>query len=358
MEIGLYIEDLLREQDEVSVSGLGTFKKVRLAGTFDRSSNIFYPPSYLLSFIERETSDSSLSQYISIKKSLSISSVEELIKKLVSGIVELLNSSDSVEILHIGVLHKKNGKLTLIAADDFGTTDNFFGLKPIAELKNENSIPVQEEKEIAAPVISEEKEEEEEEEEEDEDYEEIKKTRSWITIFASFLAFLIALSALFYFNTDFNSFIKNKSAGVFSSANTVQEPSTDLIDSTKLSSDSIKNAVDSASILADSIRQKSDTTIAVANAPAAVAATSESESINYEIIAAAFARKSEAEVYILELSTKGIQAKIVENMPGKMLKISLGTFLDEESAKKELTRIQKNINKDAWIARVKQSKNP
>jgi len=352
MEIGLYIEDLLREQDEVSVSGLGTFKKVRHAGTFDRSSNIFYPPSYLLSFIERETSDSSLSQYISIKKSLSISSAEELIEKFVSGIVELLNSSDSVEILHIGVLHKKNGKLTLTTADDFGTTDNFFGLKPIAELKNENSIPVQEEKEIAATVISEEK------EEEDEDYEEIQKTRFWVTIFVSFLAFLIAVSALFYFNTDFNSFIKDKSAGVFSSSNTVQEPSTDLIDSTKISSDSIKNTVDSASILADSIRQKSDTTIAVANVPSAVAVASESESINYEIISAAFARKSEAEVYIKELSTKGIQAKIVENMPGKMLKISLGTFLDEESAKKELTRIQKNINKDAWIARVKQSKNP
>ena len=68
-------------------------------------------------------------------------------------------------------------------------------------------------------------------------------------------------------------------------------------------------------------------------------------------------RKNELLVQLLE-SLHPSEAKIVENMPGKMLKISIGTFLDEESAEKELTRIHKKINKDAWIARVKPSKNP
>jgi hypothetical protein len=36
-----------------------------------------------------------------------------------------------------------------------------------------------------------------------------------------------------------------------------------------------------------------------------------------------------------------------------MMKISLGSFTEEESANTELKQIQKNINKDAWIARVK-----
>jgi hypothetical protein len=261
--------------------------------------------------------------------------------------LELLNSSDSVEIKPLGFLHKENGKLTLLAADNFGAADNFFGLKPIAELTSEVFLPVNEE---IAVVDSGEGIEEE--------YEEIKKTRSWIFIFISFLAFLIALTALFYFNSDFNSFIKNKGAGVFSSTNTVEQAVPELIDSTKISSDSLNNVVDSASIVSDSIRQKIDTAVKAPNVSDKVALTPENEVINYEIIAAAFARKSEADVYIKEVSSKGIQAKIVENMPGKMLKISLGTFLDEESAKKELTRIQKDINKDAWIARVKQSKNP
>jgi nucleoid DNA-binding protein len=347
MDIGLYIGELLNEQDEVNVTGLGTFVKIRLAGSFDGSSNKFYPPSYKISFTESETSDSALIQYISTQKNLSNSSAEELIKKFSADILELFNSSDSVEIKPLGFLRKENGKLILIPADGFAATDNFFGLKPVSELKKEVFIPIKEEMPEAEVI-----------EEIEEEFEEIKKTRSWITLFISFLAFLIAVAALFYFNSDFNSFIKTKSAGIFSSTNKVEQALPDLIDSTKISSDSIKNAVDSASIVSDSTRQIIDTAVKAANVSEKAALTPESEIINYEIITAAFARKSEANVYIKEISSKGIQAKIVENMPGKMLKISLGTFLDEESAKKELTRIQKDINKDAWIARVKQSKNP
>ena len=44
MEIGLYIAELLSEQDEVSVTGLGTFTKERIAGKLDSQSNLFYPP--------------------------------------------------------------------------------------------------------------------------------------------------------------------------------------------------------------------------------------------------------------------------------------------------------------------------
>ncbi|MDO8993783.1 MAG: SPOR domain-containing protein, partial [Daejeonella sp.] len=69
-------------------------------------------------------------------------------------------------------------------------------------------------------------------------------------------------------------------------------------------------------------------------------------------------RKIDAETYIKQMNSKGIKAKIVENLPGKMLKISLGTFTEEEAATLELNRIQKEINKDAWIARVKPLKNP
>jgi len=347
MDIGLYIGELLRGQDEVNVAGLGTFIKIRTAGSFDSSNNKFYPPAFQISFKESQINDSSLIQIISSEKNLSKSSVEELIKKFSAGILELLNSSDSVEIRPLGFLHKANGKLTLNSADDFGVINIFYGLKPIAEIKTEVFLPEQEE-------ITETQESEEIEEE----FEEIKKTRSWISIFISFLAFLIAVTALFYFNSDFNNFIKTKSAGIFSSTNKVEQAAPDLIDSTKISSDSIKNAVDSASIVSDSLKQKTDTAITVAKESVPIDLPSESEVISYEIIAAAFSRKSEADVYISELSKKGIQGKIVENMPGKMLKISLGTFFDEESAKKELNRIQKNINKDAWIARVKQSKNP
>ena len=351
MDIGFYIGELLLEQDEINVAGLGTFMKIRLAGSFNSSSNELYPPSYQIFFKESETSDLSLIQFISVEKKLSFSSVEELIKKFSESILEQFNSSESAEVRHIGVLYKEHGKLKLRPSLSLGATDIFFGLNPVTELKTEVLLAVNEE--MPVNNVNEDLVEEEEKEEE---FEEIKKTRTWIILFISFFTFLITVFGLFYFNSDFNNFIKNKSAGMFSSMNTVEQLTPELIDSTKIRSDNLKNAVDSASIVSDSLQQLTDTAITATNEPDTLFPTS--EVVNYEIIVAAFSIKTEADVYIKQISSKGIQVKIVENMPGKMLKISIGTFLDEESAKKELTRIQKKINKDAWIARVKQSKNP
>lgn len=351
MDIGFYIGELLREQDEINVAGLGTFMKIRLAGSFNSSSNQFYPPAYQISFKESETNDLSLIQFISVEKNLSFSSVEELIKKFSESILEQFNSSESAEVRHIGVLYKEHGKLKLRPSLSLGATDIFFGLNPVTELKTEVLLAVNEEmpvNNVNEDIV--------EEEEKEEEFEEIKKTRTWIILFISFFTFLIAVFVLFYFNSDFNSFIKNKSAGIFHSKNTLEQVKPVLIDSTKISSDNLKNAVDSASIVSDSLQQQVDTALTSANESDVLSNTS--EVVNYEIIVAAFSIKAEAEIFIKQIGSKGIQAKIVENMPGKMLKISIGTFLDEELAKKELTRIHKKINKDAWIARVKPSKNP
>jgi hypothetical protein len=248
------------------------------------------------------------------------------------------------------VLYKEHGKLKLRPSLSLGATDIFFGLNPVTELKTEVLLVVNEEmpvNNVNEDLVEEEKEEE---------FEEIKKTRTWIILFISFFTFLITVFGLFYFNSDFNNFIKNKSAGMFSSMNTVEQLTPELIDSTKISSDILKNTVDSASIVSDSLKQQTDTALTSANESDVLSNTS--EVVNYEIIVAAFSIKAEAEIFIKQIGSKGIQAKVVENMPGKMLKISAGTFLDEESAKKELTRIHKKINKDAWIARVKPSINP
>jgi hypothetical protein len=346
MDIGFYIRELLLEQDEINVAGLGTFMKIRVAGSFNSASHEFYPPSYQILLKESETNDLSLIQFISVEKNLSYSSVEELIKKFSKSILEHLNSSESAEIQHIGVLYKEDGLLKLRPSLSLGAIDHFFGLKPVSELKTEVLLAINEE----MPVNN------VHEDLEEEEYEEIKKTRTWLILFISFFTILIAVSALFYFNFDFNTFIKNKSAGLFSSNNTVEQETPELIDSTKISSDILKNTVDSASIVSDSLKQQTDTALTSANESDVLSNTS--EVVNYEIIVAAFSIKAEAEIFIKQIGSKGIQAKVVENMPGKMLKISAGTFLDEESAKKELTRIHKKINKDAWIARVKPSINP
>ena len=102
MEIGQYIVNLLRGQEKVSVAGLGTFTKIRVAGSFDQNSNVFYPPSYKIAFNERESEDSSLIQYIISKENLNKSSAEEQIRIFISSILKGLEYEKEVKIKNLG----------------------------------------------------------------------------------------------------------------------------------------------------------------------------------------------------------------------------------------------------------------
>jgi len=356
MEIGLYIAELLGEQDEVSVAGLGTFFKERVAGTFDKQSNLFYPPSYHLSFKKDVFSFSGLSEYISLKRSLSISSSEELIKKFTETILNVLNGSDAVEINHLGSLYKIDDQLTFKPSDSFGITDKFYGLKPIAELNVALISPPA--KDLEAE-ITENKSQIENEETEEEIYEQAPKARLVPILLISFLAIIASLFALFYFDNSFNHFIKDMLSPKVKPA-AIIAPIIDTTTTASVASDSIAEPLDSSGTKKTAIQE--ETKPAVTAKPVTITleekVTVLEKDISYEIIVAAFSRKVDAETYIKEMSSKGFKAKIVENLPGKMMKISLGSFTDEEPATIELKRIQKEISKDAWIARVKPLKNP
>lgn len=356
MEIGLYIAELLGEQDEVSVAGLGTFFKERVAGSFDKHSNLFYPPSYHLSFKKDVFSFSGLSEYISRKRNLSISSSEELIKKFTETILNVLNGSDAVEINHLGSLYKINDQLTFKPSDSFGIADKFYGLKPIPE-HNITVVSLPKKDLEAEPAES--KFQVESEEPEQELFEEAPKARLIPILVISILAIIASLLALFYFDKSFNHFVKDILSPKVKPA-AVIEPIIDTTAASVASTDSISDPLDSIRTKKEEIQEETNANLdskpvdpsLEEKVPAA------KQDISYEIIVAAFSRKIDAETYIKEMNSKGIKAKIVENLPGKMLKISLGTFTEEEAATLELNRIQKEINKDAWIARVKPLKNP
>jgi nucleoid DNA-binding protein len=358
MKTAQYIVDLLRGQDEVKVTGLGTFTKVRQAGTFDQKNNVFYPPSYKISFNTDESGDSSLIQYIILKENISQDLAEESVQLFSKEVLNTTQNESFYEIKNLGRFLKRDEKLYFESAEQFGLNENAFELNPIHDIINKeiSSIPKEERIELVTQIEETKsssdilQEEANNENLDEETSEENTYSRSWLKIFIFFIIFLSSLIALFYLNEDFNNFVKNKSAGLFHPVkNTPMEDSL-AIDSTKINADSLDFAVDSASIIADSIQQTKDTILTQSTGSKTI---TNNNLETFEIISAAFTKKSEAEAYMKELSNKGIQSKVVENMPGKMLKISLGTFLDEESAKTELRRIHKEINKDAWIAHLK-----
>ncbi len=62
--------------------------------------------------------------------------------------------------------------------------------------------------------------------------------------------------------------------------------------------------------------------------------------ISYEIIAASLINQKEADRFLADMKRKGIPAKVA-NMPGRRVKISIGSFSDEETARKQLEILKK-----------------
>lgn len=63
----------------------------------------------------------------------------------------------------------------------------------------------------------------------------------------------------------------------------------------------------------------------------------------YEIIGASMHDQKEADNFIALMKRSGIEAKVVTNMSGKRLKMSIATLKDEKTAKEELDRLSKKL---------------
>ena len=99
------------------------------------------------------------------------------------------------------------------------------------------------------------------------------------------------------------------------------------------------------------VKPVTDTT---ANKAALIKAPADSL-VTYEVIGASMHDQKEADGFIAQMKKSGINAKVVTNMSGKRLKMSIATLKDEESARKELERLSKKLKIEGiYIYRNKQ----
>jgi len=106
----------------------------------------------------------------------------------------------------------------------------------------------------------------------------------------------------------------------------------------------------------DSITAPADTTKTTTTVTPSATATAKKDSVLkkaavpardtavvYEIIGASMHDQKEADRFIELMKRSGITAKVVTNMSGKRLKMSIATLKDEESAKLELEKLSKKL---------------
>jgi len=355
MDIGVYIADLLRIQEEVSLPGLGTFAKKQVAGSYDQINNTFKPPSFQISFTDKLSDFNTLSEYISFKKNLSLSSAEYFVKKFSSSITELLQSSGIAEVKPLGMFRQQDESLTFEAFPGFEVTGKFYGLKPIVDLRNltapalieaeihsarpggsiEDFINSQGDEEIGVKEVY---------------VEETRSNRTWLIISGA-LFFTIIAAALFYlFNPQTRNLVERLISEYRSTPPAVPDSGNFGSISYPVITDSVNTQLP-VSVLDSGIVDSVERIEPVEKKEEPLAAIT-----TIEIIGAAFGKRKEAELYIENMKKKGLQARILEDMPGPLFKVSLASFPDLPSAKKELIRIKKDVEKDAWPTPYKSKK--
>lgn len=349
MDIGFYMTELLRDQNEVSLPGLGTFTKVRAPGSYDPRTNSFLPPGHQVSFNAISGESNLLSKYISAKKNLSRSSSDYFVKKFTATLLDLLQTSGIAEIKPLGILRQQDDTLAFEASANIDISAHFYGLRPVEDLKKVFHTVPSEEVAVEEWIFAEQKADPTEGEEEVEGS--ANKSKFWIL--GTLLFLLIAAGLLYAFSPTVKDFAQRLLAPAVSRS--------ELIKVDTLTKNTPAIIPDSGKTEAGVV--SADSALADSSALSRAGVAAETDSTEYtepafEIIGAGFTKQEEADNYIKQLAAKGIPAKIAVQIPGKLIKVSLGSFPDEQSAQIELRRIQKQINKEAWIYRPKLKKTP
>jgi cell division septation protein DedD len=131
MDVGFYLGELLMQQGEVSVPGLGYFVQVRVSGYYNDEERKFYPPYHKAQFDVQSIDDDSLAEYIANKKNISVASARYFAEKYITTLKQQAMISE-VPIGNLGWFYSEFSQLIFKPADKIIDDTIFFGLEPIS----------------------------------------------------------------------------------------------------------------------------------------------------------------------------------------------------------------------------------
>ncbi len=373
MDVAQYITDLLDEKEEVSIPGVGTLYQKSFESTFDQANNAFFPPKKDLSFIAGEGDSIVLAEHISKVKNLTLPSAKYFAEQFGITIQSDLKTHGIADISPLGTLSTHADQYLFTPSDSY-VTGEYYGLPPVKELEirevhtpatptpqkeiisEENASFVQSidqyaiQPEEAILVET-----------------EVKTRKAWPIILMVLIAIIAlgTIGVLNYYPNFFNDLTKK----VLPSAQPKKIIPAEKTETTKESlatADSIlaaqgftvkKDSLATKDTILNALQQQGfevekvpDTILHITTQTQTI---TPKETTTYEIIGASLRSLNEAEKYIAQMKAKGIDARIVNDKNGKLIKVSLGSFTDKEKAQTEQKRIQADINANAWILQIK-----
>ncbi|MFD2145681.1 hypothetical protein [Mucilaginibacter antarcticus] len=143
MDVGFYLGELLMQQGEVSVPGLGYFVQVRGSGYYNDEERKFYPPYHQAQFDAQSIDDDALAEYIANKKNISVASARYFCEKYITNLKQQAIISE-VQLGNLGWFYTELSQLTFKPADKIIDDTIFYGFEPVSINKDKVITPVEE----------------------------------------------------------------------------------------------------------------------------------------------------------------------------------------------------------------------
>jgi nucleoid DNA-binding protein len=366
MDILFYLKELLKSHKTVSITGIGTLYKKKSPGKYDEIKHAFIPPSYTLSFTKDIHEPENLINLIAQKENIDFNTAKLQINEFVEKTLNELTEQQKVTLDGLGEFILTNNEITFIASKDGNFENEFYGFPILNETINpeeekttdveENSDKVdQKDSDVSDlnstlnPLDSENQTRYigkpftpnfDYEDSSDEEMSKSLKISLRILSIIGIIALIIGLA--YFFKPDFfdNTILNNDDDALQTAAVVVVQQDS------LIKKDTLAN-VDTNKIL------NLDTNLSLKNLPD----TLDNKVTTYEVIGSAEKTQKRIDLVINRMKKRGIEAKALENIPGKLIKISLGSFTDFNLAKKYQDSLRKKLNNpEIYIQTIKPKK--
>jgi cell division protein FtsN len=364
MDVGYFISELLAQHGDVSVPGLGYFARTRVNGHYNDGEGKLYPPGYSVEFNPQSIEDDTLAQYIVDKKNISLASSKYFTEKFVNNI-KLQAQAAEAALGNLGWFYTQGEHLYFKPNTALDTDPDFFGYQPLslhkigaAPVAITATIPPVEEKTVTPVTIPQKQDQtngnQYQTDEEHEAYlvESAHKKKRNSTIVFVLLAILLTALVVYLvdrydpsvFNLEAPKPKVTKTEPVINAR--VEQPA----DTNAAAKETANTNYKPDSVKAAAVKPPTDS---VAKTP--VGENNIITGTRYEVMGGSFKDLKEANKAIANYKKLGVEARIVEDAPGRRVKVTLGTFktrAESEAARKELLK-QKKVSKDIYSLEIK-----
>jgi cell division protein FtsN len=353
MDVGYFISELLAQNGNVSVPGLGNFTHTRINGHYNEKEGKLYPPTYSVQFDPQEVDDVTLAQYVADRKNISLASSKYFTDKFINSI-KLQAQSAEAPLADLGWFYTQDAQLFFKPNTEVSTNPDFFGYQPV-KIHKLGAVPVDmpatSTVNYAAPVSVPAEVDNESEFERDEEHEAYlveqshKRRRNSILTFVTLAVLLIALAVYLVNKYDpsvFNQQASQPKAAQKTTVITARVDTTQVKDTT--------NTISSA-----------DSTAPVKNTPTKDTLSkistfaTDSLSTRWEVLGGTFKKLEEANRSLKNYKTLGVEARLVQGVPDRRFRITLGTYKTRAEAAKAIRELkkEKKVSKDIYPLEIK-----